>query len=446
LAYTDNPPGNQNWPGNLGLDFMVNRPIVVTGLCAFNSTGAVWDASTNITVGIFNLTTNSQVGSSATFNSGSPGALAGSNHDRCKTLPAPIFLLSGNYSVVAVGFNSIDQNANQTIATGGISAENTGGGLITFIGNGRFDSNTTLDLPTSCGGCSIATNEFEAGSFLFQPAVPPIITKSFGPTTTPKVLQAGASTTLTFSITGSNAAVTGLGFTDNLPSGLIVATFNGLTGNCGGGLITATGGTATINLTGASLAPYGNCTFSVNVTGSTPGMYNNTTGPLTNDQGLTGTPSTDMLNVVVPPTITKSFSDSEIYALYIGTWLNFTITNPANNPITATDIGFLDVLPLSLIVANDTDTPVKGTCGGGAIQASLTIELSGASLAPGSSCTFSVAVLANPYAPSPSLGTVTNTTGNIVAFYVPGSKPFDYAVFGGLATASVDVICNFMVC
>lgn len=63
--------GNQNFPVNLGLDFSVNSPIVVTSLGAFdaNADGIVGP----ISVAIFNRTTGLQVGPSVTISAGNPG-------------------------------------------------------------------------------------------------------------------------------------------------------------------------------------------------------------------------------------------------------------------------------------------------------------------------------------------------------------------------------------
>jgi uncharacterized repeat protein (TIGR01451 family) len=88
---------------------------------------------------------------------------------------------------------------------------------------------------------------------------PPAIMKGFGEATIPL----NGSTSLSFTISNPNSTVglTGVTFTDTLPSGLTVT--SGSTSQCGGTLTTTAPNT--ITLTGGTIAQGGNCTFSVNV-------------------------------------------------------------------------------------------------------------------------------------------------------------------------------------
>jgi hypothetical protein len=92
--------------------------------------------------------------------------------------------------------------------------------------------------------------------------------------------------------------LTGVGFTDTLPAGLVVSTPNGLTGTCGGGTITATAGSNSVSLTGATLAASASCTFSANVTGTAPGTQTNVTGAVISVEGGTGGTATAGVTVV----------------------------------------------------------------------------------------------------------------------------------------------------
>jgi len=76
---------------------------------------------------------------------------------------------------------------------------------------------------------------------------PPVIIKAFGAASIPL----NGATSLTFTIQNNNTTttLTGVGFSDTLPAGLVVSTPNGLTGSCGGGTITATQATNVISLT-----------------------------------------------------------------------------------------------------------------------------------------------------------------------------------------------------
>jgi uncharacterized repeat protein (TIGR01451 family) len=117
--------------------------------------------------------------------------------------------------------------------------------------------------------------------------------------------------------------------------------------------------------------------------------------------------------VVSPPTIVKSFSAANV-GLNLSTTLTFTITNPNG----ATD------LTGGLIIANPDS--LTGSCDPGVITtAPNNINLVGATILAGSSCTFSVDVLAV------AVGAQVNTTDPVTS---------NEGGTGGTATASVTVV------
>jgi bacillolysin len=296
-----------------------------------------------------------------------------------------------------------------------------GGASCTFAVNvtgtaAGVKTNTTGNVTSVEGG---AGGSASASVTVTTPA-PPTINKSFG--ASPLLL--GATTSLTFTVGNPSATttLTGIGVSDNLPSGLVVATPAALTGSCPDGTITALPGATTVSLSGATLASGASCTFGVNVVGTTVGVKTNTTGNVTSNEGGTGGVATASVTVVppAPPTIQKSFGAA---AFLVGTTttLTFTLANP--NPTTLSGIGFTDTLPSGLVLA--TPDGLTGDCGGGTITVlGSTVSLSGATLGAGASCTFSVNVVAI------AVGPKTNITGNVTS--VEGGT-------GGTATAAVNV-------
>ena len=124
--------------------------------------------------------------------------------------------------------------------------------------------------------------------------LPPLIGKAFGAGS----VALNGSTTLTFNLSNPNTglSLSGIGFSDTLPSGQVVGTPNGLTGSCGGGTITAAAGSSSVILSGSSLAATTSCTFAVNVTGTTSGTQTNTTSAVTSTEaGNGGTASASLI-------------------------------------------------------------------------------------------------------------------------------------------------------
>jgi len=295
--------------------------------------------------------------------------------------------------------------------------------VFTFVATGDSETITFVSDTTGQGvnaGAVIDNVRITSGSGISAPS----IAKSFGAASIPQ----NGSTSLSFTIRNPNNGLdlVGLGFTDTLPPGLVVSTPNGLTGGCGGGTIVATAGSGTVSLTGATLTGGALCTFGVNVTGTTPGVQDNTVTVDSANAGMGNTASATITVVpapVGPPTIAKSFG-AVTMAVNESTSLSFTIDNP-NKSNTVTGVGFTDALPGGLMIS--TPNGLAGSCGGGAIAAAAgsgTVSLTGATLAGGASCAFSVNVTAT------SAGTKDNTTAPVTS--VEGGT-------GGTASASIRV-------
>jgi len=142
-----------------------------------------------------------------------------------------------------------------------------------------------------CGGSS-------GGSPPPPTKLPPTIAKEFGGTS----VALNGNTTLTFTLSNPNSSLSlsGIGFTDTMPSGLTVSSPNGLTGTCGGGTITAASGSTSVSLSGAALAAGSSCTFTVNVMGTTSGGQNNVTSAVTSTEAGNGATASAQITVVGP--------------------------------------------------------------------------------------------------------------------------------------------------
>jgi uncharacterized repeat protein (TIGR01451 family) len=356
-----------------------------------------------------------------TFTITNPNPVAVSNARFSDTLPAGLTL--NVLGVPGAGCGSF--------------AESISGGTFSFVTD-FLAAGATCVIPTGVSVPNVAKTYTNTTSAITGTGVPdgaaatatltvvqpaPTFTKAFNPS----LIQVGGTSTLTFTITNNAAvAVTGLAFSDTLPAGVVVAAPPFVNNTCGGA-VTVTGNLGSISLANGTVnAPSGTtCTISVNVVGTSEGVKNNTTSTLTSTNALTAQPATATLTVVLPPSITKTFADSELQLLGASTALTFAITNP-NATTALSGIAFTDTLPAGLVVS--TPNGLVGSCGGGAITAtdgSTSISLTGATLAGGTTCTFSVNVTGT------AVGTFTNTTSPVTA--VGGT------VVGNTATATVSV-------
>lgn len=308
-------------------------------------------------------------------------------------------------------------------------------------------TNVSGDLTSDAGNSGTATADLTVSTAL------PGFSKSFSPAS----VNLGARSTLTFTIDNSlNAAlITNLDFTDNLPSGMVVASPANASTNCeglAGTTLTAIpeAGVITLDAYGTvtfpALAAGATCTVDVDVVASSIGSLANTTELVADwvSAGLAGATldvSADEL------TFYKSFTDDPVVAGGTAT-LRYDIVN-RNRFDPATAMAFSDDLAAMLagttVVSVDTDT-----CGGVSdLSVPGSFSYSGGSVAAdGGACAIQIslnipgAVVEGIYPSTSSTiaassGTFSAASESLFVFAAPViSKSFtdDPAVAGGTVT------------
>src|SRR5207253_4136036 len=219
-----------------------------------------------------------------------------------------------------------------TTATAGSGSVSLSGGTVAINSSCTISVNvkaTTSGPKNNTTGAVASTNggTGNTASASITVATPPTISKAFGAGSIPL----SASTSLTFTINNPNTtSLSGVAFTDNLPAGLVVANPNNLSSTCNG-TTTATAGSGSISLSAGTLAASGSCTISLNVTGTTTGSKNNTTGAITSAASGPG----ETRNTSAAPTGTHTISASYVANDNIhansstATNAALTVTNPA---------------------------------------------------------------------------------------------------------------------
>jgi hypothetical protein len=154
--------GLQGWTGNLASLFIVNQTTTVGALGIFNPTGSgLVTGTNNIEVGLYDVTTGQQIGSTVTFQAGNSYTVGGEfDYDIFQSFSAT--LAPGLYEVDAVGFNSAYSNGNTGLGSPGPVFD--GGGYLTFAGYSYYDSNTLLDFPNVNNSGNKDTHIYDAAT------------------------------------------------------------------------------------------------------------------------------------------------------------------------------------------------------------------------------------------------------------------------------------------
>jgi uncharacterized repeat protein (TIGR01451 family) len=207
-------------------------------------------------------------------------------------LPANLVVATPNGLTGSCGGGTITATAGSgTVSLSGASL--AAGVTCTFSVNVK--SATAGSYPDSFTASSANGGSSATASATLIVAAPPSITGSFGAAN----IQLNASTSLTFSISNPNSTtgLTGVGFSDSLPAGLVVSTPNTSSNSCGGTL-TQVAGSSSITLSGGSIPASGSCAIVVSVTGTTSGLKSNNE-TVTSTEGGTGNNSVQSVTVAL---------------------------------------------------------------------------------------------------------------------------------------------------
>ena len=296
---------------------------------------------------------------------------------------------AGTLTGGAAGGNTIGMTPGATIAPAGTCTITVN---VRSAAAGSYLNTTGAPASTNGGTGTAASATLVVGGLG--------VTKSF----TPTAIAAGGTSTITFQINNrTGAQVTGLQFTDTLSNMQLAGPALG--GTCTGVVSNATAGATSLAIT-AGTVPAAGCTITVVVTSSSPGVWPNTTSGVryTGDGGTAGPPSnTANLTVTPPPSVTKSFSPTQI-----STWnspaaqtlgsnmatLTFTFFN--TNAANATNASFTDTYPTGLV--NAAVPTITNGCSGGTVTAaagSNTLTYTGGTLPQNSACAITVRVVSS---------------------------------------------------
>ena len=259
------------------------------------------------------------------------------------------------------------------------------------------------------------TNAAVTGSLVLSPSTTVTVNKAFLPT----IVAVNGTSVMSVQVRNNNAgaiALTGVGFTDNLPAGMIIAnppvpTFTGTGCSIAGGSITAPNGGSIVTVTNATVNANSICTLSVTVRATASGFLINTIPPnaVSSAQGVSNPllgSATLGATGTVNLTVTKT---NGVTSVTPGGTTTYTIGVSNAGPNDVAGLSIDDTPPVGVTFGAWTCVATGGaSCGSGSGPILDTVTISN-----GGSITYTVPATIAPGA----VGTLTNTVNVIV----PGS-------------------------
>ncbi|MEO7432027.1 MAG: hypothetical protein ABIR62_08380 [Dokdonella sp.] len=312
-------------------------------------------------------------------------------------------------------------------ATAGSNSVALSGGA---LGGGASSTSCVVqvDVKTPSGSAGTATNTIPANAVTTTEGVTTTaatatiarvtssvsLSKGFSPDT----VVIGGTSTLSVGILNTNpgaVSLTGVGITDSLPLGMLVATppvatFSGP--GCSGGTLTAVAGSTSVQLTGATVSANAACLIKLNVVAMAAGNLINTlpAGAVTNTQGVSNlSPVSATLASTGTANLAITKTDGRVQAI-AGSSVTYTIVASNAGPNSVAGANVVDNPPAGVTFTSWTCTASAGSgcpaSGSGPISALV-------SLLNGGTATFLVDALISPAA--------TGTISNTATLVTPGS-------------------------
>lgn len=380
------------------------------------------NGSSTLKIVVSNPSTNPAVMSGVTFSDSYPTGMVNSATPT-PTLNCTAGAVPGSLTGGVAGGGDIGLSSTSIPAGGSCTVSVN----VTSVTAGNYTNTVTVES-ANAGSSAPAGATLSVGT-------PAVVLKSF----TPAVIQSGGASTVSFLLSNpTGSTLTGVRFSDTL-SNMAISTSGVAGGDCvgvGSNSFTA-GQTGVVTISGITLAPNSTCTATIGVTSSTTGVHpNQTSGVTSNQNAVPGILSNiAYLTVVGAPEASKSFSPASVRP-NVASRLSVTVSNP-NTTTTLTGVSFTDSYPTTPgTMRNSTPASATLSCTDGStatrvggVDGGTTLGISGATLAPGGSCTVS----ANVQSAIDSATPYSNSTGVITS---PDSGP------GTAATAQLLVTNN----
>ncbi|MFQ3535956.1 MAG: hypothetical protein SNJ58_08765, partial [Aggregatilineales bacterium] len=324
---------------------------------------------------------------------------------------APTTVYVGQNSTLTITINNNSSSINMTnvsltdvlpsglVISGSATLSGCGGGTVTATIGGdtitltgatvQPSPNCVITVPVTSLTSAVYVNTIPGGSLQSRQGVTDPsnrtatlnvqnlrVEKSFSPTSVPQ----NGVTRLTITLRNpTSTPYTGVSFTDNLPSGLQVASPPNLSNTCGGTITGAVAASTSFSLSGGTIpagtiSSPGTCTIEIDVQVTVVGTRTNTipaSGVTTNEGATNINPGSASVTgtSTSPGNIggSKSFTSNVINPGDISR-LRVRLNRSGGAATPLTGVTFVDNLPANVVIANPPNISFTASCGGSAVM------------------------------------------------------------------------------